>query len=963
VSITIPLNLKKAILEDKVVVFIGAGISISAGLPSWSGIVEKVLQNDSVEKNDAYLNALKAGVLSPLEVLDKLKNKNRIEVYKVFENETSLKAISPIYNHISNISRRIITTNYDELIEHNLKLAAIDPSSIYNLQKIDSANEFLFKIHGSRNAIDHAVIFTDDYEALYSNPNGLAKFQLNKILSSNSCLFLGFSMADNYVCELFDNLSAMYDGLGRKHYAISTSRINHDFVTSILIDDHSQLESALAELGTVSLHTPQLPAYPVIAAIREKSTDIDFPEEGIEIVSGSDAPPKVENWAGRASELRSMSFGHKVCFITGIGGQGKSALASKFLSTLNRDELLYIDWRDFKEEDLNFQTKLYQLVEMVSDGAIKSTSLVGLDTPTLIDHFFSNLGNKKGVFVLDNVDKYINLVDVKPSGDMEVFFERALRANHDSVFIFTCRPFIQYAGVGFYQIRLEGLTLDDTKDLVGQYHNGLTPTQLSQISERLHLCTRGHPLWMGLVLANSRADWTQIYKVLDRVERRTSETGHADSQFISNLLLQEMWDGVKDRERIILRTLSISGIAESAEDLAKIVSKKLNYNQFSKALKALHNLNLIITKGKEGYVELHPLVREFIKSKYGREEQESFISLYVQYLDKFILLIKSKLGKVIDPEEVEPIIKKIEILSQAGKTQEAINELRRVDDSLFLSGYSEDYLRLAEKVLGRITWKKQKISSIAGFMEFMEVFFVKCAEMDRGDLFNTYIAKFNEAFTTPDKNMILARSSLCHYYWVLGRTDEAISAGESASELIEILNEKDIWNARHRLNLSLRDSGNPKHIKRALSFFLDGYTVEEFCSKNDYGIQPENYGNVGRCLDYLGEHSDAILLFCKSYSALNDGTYLGSHNLGYASIWISESLKTKGEYKESFCFKLNAKNIWKDDFPVGANGIHLQEPDPKPGLDYESLASMEAWQIKRFCDSWVETRLSTLTDN
>lgn len=953
-TLPIPAELIKSAQDDKLIIFIGAGVSMGLGLPSWSEIVKKVLQQETVDKRDSFLNALESGIMSPLEILDKIKGTNKIDVYSTFESETSRKINSDIYKKITEISKKIITTNYDELIEHNTPLSAIDPNSAYNLQKIDNTKEFLFKIHGSRTAIDKSVIFTEDYESLYSNAQGLAKFQLEKLLSSHSCLFLGFSMSDNYVSELFNKLSSLYEGLGKKHFAVSTTKIEHPFVETITLSNHSELEPLLIKLGGLiqptakSLETPQ--------NIEEKNF-ISIPDEGLEIASRSDAPPKVENWAGRADELRSMSYRHKVFFITGIGGQGKSALASKYLSERPKDDVKYIDWRDFKEENLNFQTKLYQLIEIVSDNNIKPSTLVGLDTSILIEKFFSALSEKKGVFVFDNIDKYIDLAALKPHGDMGTFFEYALKTNHESVFIFTCRPFIQYAGVGFYQIRLEGLNLEDTKYLVSMYHKSLSTSQLLQISTRIQECTKGHPLWMGLVLANSRSDWTQIYKILDKVERKTSDMGHTDTGIISNLLLQEMWDGVKDRERIILRTLSISGIAESAESLAKIVSKKLNYNQFGKALRSLHNLNLIITKGKEEYVELHPLVREFIKTKYGRDEQETFISLYVQYLDKFILLIKSKLGRFMEPEEVDPVIKKIEILSQAGKAQESINELRRVDDSLFLSGYSEEYLRLADKVLGRVSWRKQSISSLSGFMEFMEIFFAKCSEMGRNDLFEKYLNSFNDTFNTPDKNMILARSALCHHYWIAGKMDEAIAAGESASELIELLHEEDVWNGVHRLNLSLRDSGKSENIQRALKHFLNEHTIRELCDSKDKEFQPEIYGNVGRCLDHLGEHDDAIILFCKSYTKLNDGTYFGKHNLGYASLWISEALTSKGEYQASYCFKLNTKNIWKDDFPVASNQIVVHDPEPKPGLDHESLASMEAWQIKKFCDEWVSTTL------
>lgn len=63
--------------------------------------------------------------------------------------------------------------------------------------------------------------------------------------------------------------------------------------------------------------------------------------------------------------MDALRYKNKACFITGIGGQGKSSLASKFLSEIDDGSYYFCEWRDFKEEDLNFQTKIYSLIEVV----------------------------------------------------------------------------------------------------------------------------------------------------------------------------------------------------------------------------------------------------------------------------------------------------------------------------------------------------------------------------------------------------------------------------------------------------------------------------------------------------------------------------------------------------------------------------------------------------------------------
>lgn len=250
-TVQIPWKLQEAVRDNNLVIFLGAGASRSAGLPLWSDIVIDVLRHPSVEKSEDYQMALKSGIISPLFVLDALENAHRKEIYDTFEASTSKTIDSEIHKELSRISRKFVTTNYDKLIEHNTQIKYVDPSSSYHLQKLDNADEYVLKIHGTCDTIDKCVIFSSDYEALYSTDSVLAKFQLQKIVSSHTCLFIGFSLTDEYVVDLFNYLNKLYDSLGITHFAISTNELRHDFVETIKINDHADLPGLVSELAAL----------------------------------------------------------------------------------------------------------------------------------------------------------------------------------------------------------------------------------------------------------------------------------------------------------------------------------------------------------------------------------------------------------------------------------------------------------------------------------------------------------------------------------------------------------------------------------------------------------------------------------------------------------------------------------------------------------------------------------------
>lgn len=961
-SFEIPYKLKEAVQNNKLLVFVGAGVSKIAGLPLWKEIVINLLNNPSIKKREALLQALEAEILTPLEVLDKLEITNKIDVYNCFEKETSKTLKHNIYDKITDISKKIITTNYDNLIEHNTGIKELDTSSAFNLKRIDELDQFVLKIHGSNSAIDNTVIFTSDYEKLYGGGNELAKFQLEKLVTSYSCLFIGFSMTDNYVTSLFDRLNEMYRGLGNEHFIISTQNVNHDFLETIYINSHDQLILLLEEISIFKsdLEIEESLANKIIDQQNlANSTIIEnpLPEEGIKINSGHDTPPKIEYWAGRGEEIKSIISPHKVCFITGIGGQGKSALASKVLSSVERNEYVFQDWRDFKEEDLNLQSKLFQLIEIVSEGEIKAKQIIGWETIDLINLFFDKLGEKKGIFVFDNIDKYIDLQKFMPSGEMNVFFYKALKSQHNSKFIFTCRPFIHFAGVGFYQVKLEGLEIQDTKDLIIKYHNTIPSVELQNLANRLHLATGGHPLWMVLILAQSRNNIRQIDSILKKIETENSaEVVGNISSLISETILKNAWAGLKDREKIILRTLSISSISESEQDLAKIVSKKLNHNQFIKGLKSLRSLNLIISKEGIEHVELHPLVREFIKVNYGREEQESYIALYVSYLDGFIILLKNKLGSVLGQDDIDKIIKKIEVLITTDKIQDSINELRLTEGSFQISGFSEEFLRLVDILLSKNIWTLHKLSAINGFFEFINCAFTRMVEFGCYEMFDKYIDKYLSIFSNADSNMILAKSAICHREWISGNFSVAIREGRSASDLIDILGENDKWSGKHRFNLALRDSKISENIEKALIYFCESDSLENLINEKCVPEKSAIYGNVGRCLAYLNRINEALFLTSKSYTSLKEGknNSINKHNLGYASKWIGEILLQKEEFQESLAFYINARNIWKNDMPIEANLIDLSISQMSKTVSEQSIINLESWQITKYCNDWID---------
>jgi hypothetical protein len=127
------------------------------------------------------------------------------------------------------------------------------------------------------------------------------------------------------------------------------------------ITEHQNIDSAFLQVvrelkAAISSFTP----------IIKESLDPNLSE--VSYNCDCDIPPDTLKWVGREKELETLDSPHfKVFFITGLGGQGKSSLASTYVQNKSKFSSEYWDWRDFKEEGHRLKTKLFEIVGRFSD--------------------------------------------------------------------------------------------------------------------------------------------------------------------------------------------------------------------------------------------------------------------------------------------------------------------------------------------------------------------------------------------------------------------------------------------------------------------------------------------------------------------------------------------------------------------------------------------------------------------
>lgn len=218
-----------ALIDGVGAIFVGAGVSMAAGYPSWTELLRDIALELEVDTKNVH-------DLAALAQWSILENGGATRVRNVIKSEIGPdKSIPETVQIISRLPvRHIWTTNYDRLVERafssiNRPLDTISASRDLAL-KVTPGAALLYKMHGSVDRLDDVVISTDDYE-LFRSKRGqyLPLFQAH--LTSMSMLFIGISFTDPNIRHVLSLIRESFTDAPPEHFAIVRAPQRADFAS------------------------------------------------------------------------------------------------------------------------------------------------------------------------------------------------------------------------------------------------------------------------------------------------------------------------------------------------------------------------------------------------------------------------------------------------------------------------------------------------------------------------------------------------------------------------------------------------------------------------------------------------------------------------------------------------------------------------------------------------------------
>jgi len=193
-------RIREASLNDKLVVFVGAGVSANSDIPSWGNLIKNLEKELPVDISKTESDYLKIAQLYK-NYRDK---KEYIEKIRA-ELKDGIATFNPINELIFKLNpSHIVTTNYDDLLEQVISHKNLQYYKIDKDKDIPYAtyNKFLIKMHGDLR--EGNIVLTEDDYLNYNLNFPLTETYIKSLFASKLVLFIGFSF-DDYNLKIITN--------------------------------------------------------------------------------------------------------------------------------------------------------------------------------------------------------------------------------------------------------------------------------------------------------------------------------------------------------------------------------------------------------------------------------------------------------------------------------------------------------------------------------------------------------------------------------------------------------------------------------------------------------------------------------------------------------------------------------------------------------------------------------------
>ena len=206
---TVLQKIYDVIRQESAVLWVGAGLSFTAGYPSGKTLRNLIFQDLTKEQKKVIDKNLPLPHLAEeFERINDSRDKLLLSIEKIFRRVPHKS--SDVHSRLGKIFHfdSIITTNYDSLIEdgYEFKGQVIRPKD--PISSVNSRQVQIFKVHGDFKDKKNMILTSSDYNKFFEHKKedeGLWTIIRSKFYTKH-IIFIGYNLEDSNVSVLFDKI-------------------------------------------------------------------------------------------------------------------------------------------------------------------------------------------------------------------------------------------------------------------------------------------------------------------------------------------------------------------------------------------------------------------------------------------------------------------------------------------------------------------------------------------------------------------------------------------------------------------------------------------------------------------------------------------------------------------------------------------------------------------------------------
>jgi CHAT domain-containing protein len=220
----IPLaELSDSLNRNDLVLFIGAGLSIGAGLPGWHSLIQPLAQSVGYQLPAESHLVTADSFLAAAQYYENQRGRHALIQRLRDTLDTTGVQPTPVHRLLAALPVKVIfTTNYDDLIERALRDAGRRYQAVVGEAELALWSEDrvqVVKLCGDQGRPESIILTKRDFSTYFATRPRLAE-RLRTTLEVKTALFLGYSLQDPFFNQLWDHIGLDFGTLRRRGYAV-----------------------------------------------------------------------------------------------------------------------------------------------------------------------------------------------------------------------------------------------------------------------------------------------------------------------------------------------------------------------------------------------------------------------------------------------------------------------------------------------------------------------------------------------------------------------------------------------------------------------------------------------------------------------------------------------------------------------------------------------------------------------